>query len=322
MTEHQGSRVLAGFAILAGIIALTAIVFFLADIQRAFKKHYSIVGVFPTAEGLRVGSPVWVAGHEVGTVTSIAFRPVEADSIPTLAVRLSLPREHQALVRRDSHIRLTKPKPIGDPVIAITPGTRQAPMLQDGDTLIGVVPATVEAAFNGLVALRTSLDSLIIESKRLTPLASRRQQQLTRIMRGLTGVRSEFAAFSESFGKPGARNITDPEVRLALSSLSTTAKQLGPLFNDAAKRYQDPALRGAFTSLKARADALSVQFDSLSSVMQNGSLSRFAQDSAITKALNAAKVELDSVMAITKRNPLRYWLGDGSGRVLGEPLKR
>src|SRR5687768_9684953 len=146
MNEHHGSRVIAGFAILGGIIALATLLIFLGYIIDSFQKTYSIVAIFPTSEGLRVGSPVWIAGHEVGTVATIGFRPVIADSAPTVAVRINLPTEHQSLVRRDSDIRLTRPRPVGDPVINISPGSASSPPLQEGDTLFGFAPPTVEAA--------------------------------------------------------------------------------------------------------------------------------------------------------------------------------
>ena len=310
MNEHHGSRVIAGFAILAGIIALATLLFFLAFIIDAFREDYSIVAIFPTSEGLRVGSPVWIAGHEVGTVATIGFRPVIADSAPTVAVRINLPTEHQSQVRRDSHIRLTRPRPVGDPVINITPGSPGSPPLQEGDTLFGLGPPTVEAAIAAMARFRFATESLLVQSRRFTPIAARGKQQLALVVDELDDVRSELADVRRSFERPGARNVTDPQVRVAFANLAATAKQLGPLFGQAAQRYQDPALRQAFSSLQQRSSSLSAQFDSMSAVLMNGSLSRFAQDSAIMKALHAAQVELDSVMAITKRNPMRFWLGD------------
>lgn len=300
---------IAGFAILAGIIALVAFVFFLGDITRAFGKHYSIFLVFPSAEGLRVGSPVWIAGHEVGAVATIGFRPVGADSIPSVALRVTLPGEHQSQVRRDSRVKITRPRPMSEPVIDIAPGSAGSPMLQEGDTIFGVMPPTVEAAFNNLITLRIQVDSLLMTSRRLSPLASQRKRQVTRVLGGLGVIQAELAALRESF-RPDARNLADPQLRTAFERTALTIKQLPPLFAGAARDFQGPELKGAFAALQQRTSSLAAQFDSLNAVMVNGSLSRFAQDSAIMKALHAAQVELDSVMAVTKRNPLRFWLGD------------
>ena len=62
--------------------------------------------------------------------------------------------------------------------------------------------------------------------------------------------------------------------------------------------------------MATRADSLSNRLRTLSEQFANGSVMRFSSDSAIQKTLRETKVELDSLMAETKRNPLRFWLGN------------
>ena len=104
--------------------------------------------------------------------------------------------------------------------------------------------------------------------------------------------------------------MNDSALRQAIAQTRVTTQQLGTAFQSVSTRFNDPELRQAFTGLQQRASGLSDQMKQLQDQFANGSLPRFAQDSAIMKALHAAQLELDSLMAITRRNPLRFWFGD------------
>lgn len=319
--KGQGRRVLAGSAILFGILAVTGIVFFFDAIRTAWRDTYTVVAVFHNGAGLRKGTPIWLAGKKVGTVTRVAFGPFVHDTLPNIAVTLRVPTEHQALIRRDSEVRITTARAIGDPLIAISPGSLTQPMLQENDTLFAKPKTTMVDAFRAFALMRAAFDSLQRDKHVLLPLATARQQQLTRAMSGLAIAQVEFQTLTTNFAAGSAQILNDPRLREHFAHLATTTKQLAPAFQKAGARYTDPQLRAAFSRVQGRASALSAQLDSLTGVLTNGTLARFARDSAIMKALHQAQLELDSLMAETKRNPMRYILGPGgSGRV--DPLKR
>ena len=64
-------------------------------------------------------------------------------------------------------------------------------------------------------------------------------------------------------------------------------------------------LRTAVTGLQQRADTLRAQLDALS--FETGFFARSRSDSAMARAITSARIELDSLIAQTKRNPLRFW---------------
>lgn len=86
--KRHPRHVLFGGLIIAGLAALAALVFALADIRQAFNRTYTVVALFPKADGLREDSPVWIAGRVVGRVTEIVLLPVHYDTIQIFAPAL------------------------------------------------------------------------------------------------------------------------------------------------------------------------------------------------------------------------------------------
>jgi ABC-type transporter Mla subunit MlaD len=96
---------MAGLLLIGAVIALSAFVFFLADVRAAFERRYELIAVFASAPRLRVGSPVWIGGHEIGRVKAIGLLPVREDSAPRVAVTIEVPHQYQPLLRSDSRAR-------------------------------------------------------------------------------------------------------------------------------------------------------------------------------------------------------------------------
>src|SRR5215510_3207840 len=105
MRQNQRRRFISGLVLIGAAIALSAFVFFLADVRAAFEHRYHLVIVYASAPRLRIGSPVWVGGHEIGRVTKIALLPARTDSTPRVAVTAEIPRKYQPLIRDDSRAR-------------------------------------------------------------------------------------------------------------------------------------------------------------------------------------------------------------------------
>lgn len=322
MKENQGRRVLAGLVILFAVVSITGFVFFLDDVLNAIQPRYTLVTVFPAAPRLRAGAQVWIGGREVGRVKAIGFRPVSQDSGASVAVRVEIATEYQPLVRADSKVRFASERLIGEPAINISPGSPAQRMLEEGDTLFALAPASAAQAIASLFRLRQTMDSLLQATRAVAPLAARTQVQLTRLTTNLGRVQAEFAQLRAAFtGGSADLFLNDPALGEALHQVTTTVSQLGPAFQAAAGRYTDPAMRQSFTRLQQRTNKISQQLTHLQKQLAGGSLSRFARDSALMRALHQTQVEVDALVAETRRNPLRFFLGDSRPGV-GDPLKR
>jgi ABC-type transporter Mla subunit MlaD len=294
MRRHETRRVLMGSALIAGILAVSAFVFLLGNVRSFLQGRYELIVVFANAPRLRVGSPVWIGGHEVGRVTAIGLLPVRADSTPRVAVHVEIPRKHQSLLRGDSRARLTSARMIGESVVNISPGTEATSALEPGDTVHSLPTANLLSAFQIWRGFQSAIDSLVRVSRVLQPQIAQRKPQLVRLAASVQHTRAEFTRVTDMLGKSSITDmITGGELQAALGNLGKTAQD-----------------RSALGRMSTHADSLSAQLNSLREQLGRGTAQRFVRDSAIQKTLRKTQLELDSLMAETKRNPLRFWLGN------------
>ena len=312
---------LAGFALLLGVCALATVVFFLADLRNLFREHYTLYAVFPSAPRLRTGSAVWIGGRRVGQVAAISFRPIVDDTMPSVAVRLDIPREHHVLVRRGSTVRLTSARLIGEPVVDILPGPTGQPVLEPGDTIFARRKTGRQELSESLREFQSSLNGLSATTRKLGPALDARSAQFALLAKRVENVQREVGNLRErTAGGTLDRFVNDNELQSALAALGQTMQQIGPALQNTTARYTDPALPQAFGRLQENARRISTQLAVLRETLANSSLTRFSADSALTRAIHLAQIELDSLVAQTRNNPLRYWKGDDNR--IGEPLKR
>lgn len=124
-----------GSVILVALGILTVAILKLGDAAHLFAQRYTLVAILPSANGLRVGGGVQIAGQLSGTVQSIEFLPVDNDTTRNLRVTVQIDEAVQEQVRGDSRARLRTLGLLGDKIIDITPGTPRFDVLRSGDTL-------------------------------------------------------------------------------------------------------------------------------------------------------------------------------------------
>src|SRR5688572_2111236 len=168
--ERQRRRAWVGALPTAGLVACTVLVFFLDDFIASLTRRYEIIAVVPEAPGLILGSPVWIAGKEVGTVERLSLLPVGDDTTARVALTIELPRSMREYVRRDSRVRLTSERLVGSRVIDIVPGTSASPILEPGDTLRLIRHITAAALTQQAALVQHGLDSALVALRPLMPL--------------------------------------------------------------------------------------------------------------------------------------------------------
>jgi phospholipid/cholesterol/gamma-HCH transport system substrate-binding protein len=117
------------FALALTILALTIMA--VGGEARLFvqKSYYSVV--FPTTEGLRAGSPVKMAGVEVGTVAGIQLST--SPEQPGIDVTVGVDRAYAGRVREDSQAALRILQLLsGEKFVEIIPGSPESPALPEG----------------------------------------------------------------------------------------------------------------------------------------------------------------------------------------------
>jgi ABC-type transporter Mla subunit MlaD len=307
---RQTRRVILGSLLTAALIAGAFLVFFLDSILNSFRSEYTVIAVVDEAANMAAGSPVWIAGSEVGEVETVAFLASGADSLSRVALTLLLPRDVQAQVRADSRVRLTSKGFMSVRVVDIVPGTAAAPVLGVGDTLrqdVRLTPAelTAQAAL-----VKADFDSVMLTVNALRPVVNARLLQTQRAFGGLELAMAEGRRMqSDMDANEGLAVLQSPEFAATLQRARTTAGEIPRLLSAfTAQTGRAGEVGAALARLQRRADSLSVQLAAATAALENpnGSLARFQRDSALVRAIGKARADLDSLIAEAKRNPLRF----------------
>ncbi|OGJ85493.1 MAG: hypothetical protein A2268_03155 [Candidatus Raymondbacteria bacterium RifOxyA12_full_50_37] len=119
-----------GFLIFATLALLTLIFATLVK-NNLFVDQYQLHTVFQDKSDMNVGAKVKISGITVGQVSEISF-----NSENKIEVVMQIKISYQYLIRNNSVATIIQERfPISDRIIAISPGTKDYPMLEDGMTV-------------------------------------------------------------------------------------------------------------------------------------------------------------------------------------------
>lgn len=156
------SEIKVGLLILISFILLLVGIFAVSDLRSVLHKKKSIVLLFPYADGITKGSPVWYAGLEVGEVTDIRIAQGTNDRI---AVTVNVSPD--ARVRKDSRVDIRNLGMMGSKYVEISPGSPESPLLTPGETLEGKSPASLSEVIETGQQVATHLVELVQETQTL-----------------------------------------------------------------------------------------------------------------------------------------------------------
>lgn len=108
--------------------------------------------LFDNAAGLQADDPVQVAGVSVGRVEE-----VELTEDGQARVRLRLDRDIQ--LHDDAVAAVGSTGMLGDRVLDLRPGSRDAPLIADGDTIAGGEPVSIDQMVSVVSRIATNLDA-------------------------------------------------------------------------------------------------------------------------------------------------------------------
>jgi len=128
-----------GFFLLAGVLALAAVLVFMGANQRWFARNYSFYSRFNSADGITVGMPVKLKGFEIGKVTE-----VELTYSNRVRVNVDIYSDYYSKIRPDSVLDLAvSPLGIGGGTMNLLPGINSLPSMEENsflpssDTILG-----------------------------------------------------------------------------------------------------------------------------------------------------------------------------------------
>jgi phospholipid/cholesterol/gamma-HCH transport system substrate-binding protein len=157
-----------GIVVIASIVILIFLILNASGDISPFSREIHLKAQFPSADGLRAGSEVRLAGVRVGKVEDVILLPPNQDpNAPKIEAILSINSSIDGKpaierIRTDSIAELASPGMLGsEKIISIVPGTSLGQPIKDWETL-------KSSAETGFATLTSSTNDLVNQLNRLT----------------------------------------------------------------------------------------------------------------------------------------------------------
>ncbi len=329
------SELKLGVLTIVALVVAAVTIFSVMGSRGFFWQRYSLKTRFPNVAGLKPGSPVRVAGVEVGSVDDVELDGGEVDVV------FEVNKSVRSRITSDSRAVLGSVSLLGLSSVDITAATTGAPIAEwgyvpSGKTAPALSDVTTEAsegidqltglikdmrAGKGTVGKLMTQDALYNELQQFVSAAG----DVTRTIRSGRGSVGKF--------------INDPKIANALegslTNLETLTRRinagegsLGKLLNDdtfarsltgatdnlrtltdhlnsgegtAGKLITDPALYNQLKSLADRLDLLTKRLND-----GEGTIGRLLKDRQLYENMNGAVNDMRSLIAEIKKDPKRY----------------
>jgi phospholipid/cholesterol/gamma-HCH transport system substrate-binding protein len=306
-----------GGTILVALLLVAFAVYKLGQAAKLFTKRYEMIAYLSSANGLREGGSVTLAGQLVGTVKKIQFLPVDFDTSRNLKVTVKIDRTVQEQIRRDSRARLRTMGLLGDKVLDISPGTPQFAVLQPGDTIPVAPSLDYEAVLAKAAGAVDDVVGLSHDLRTITNGLARGEGTVGQLLTNramydqLTGAMARanqlFAGLQNPNGTFG-RMLNDPTLynRLtgAVTSLDSTLVTINSSQGSMGKLLRDTVLYTNLVGIAQGADSLMRMLGN-----QDGFVGKLLTDQSLYDQLTKLTSDLGEVLSDVRRDPRRYTKG-------------
>lgn len=164
MSASESKRaVIVGIFIFLGLVILIAGVLILGGQQNRFAKNITLYAVFNDVAGLQTGNNVWVSGVKVGMVDDIHFSEGS-----TVEVEMKIESRVSRYIRKDSKVRISSEGFIGNKLLVISGGSREAPAVENGDRLETVAAVDTDDMMETLQKNNKNLVQITEDLKKVT----------------------------------------------------------------------------------------------------------------------------------------------------------
>lgn len=306
-------RGLRGYLLLAGLVAAAALIFNIDAIADLTRDHMDLVAMVHEAPRVRVGTPVWVEGVDVGRVSSVGLAPRspgDPDGGSRVAIGLRLEGRAGALVRGDSDVYTAARRFVGQPVVHVTAGSPDAPEVSDGDTIRGRERPSPEDMLARTTEFPAALDSLFGSIDRIRSFGAARRGEIGALVEQTVAVTQVARALSTDLERGSlGRLLDDPVFSARIESLRRRVGQLETAADETVARYTGPdaVLADRLAELSTRADSVGSELAALQEQLDTGAglLARMNRDSALQVAVGGVQAQIDTLVAEAQSIALR-----------------
>ncbi|MCP4704648.1 MAG: MCE family protein [candidate division Zixibacteria bacterium] len=268
-----------------------------------FDKKVKFVAYFDNVNGLVKGAPVWIAGVEVGNVSSIKF--VNLDSAGQIELKLRVKESVTNMITIDARIRLGTIGMLGDKYLEIIPGTL-------GKQLIAEDGAIKTDAKGDLAAIMSEGEELISSSRKtmgnlcdITKQIQNGEGTLGQLISNdelhveLAGLISSMTILMDGLQKNQER-ITGAMENMSSDLADVTAKANSNT-GTIGKLLSDPKLYDNLNSSTGRIDSI------LSKINQGqGTAGAIVNDDDLYQEVKNLVVRIENLVTDIEQNPSKY----------------
>ena len=256
-----------------------------------FSSGNDYVVKFNDVTGLSASSPIYVNGVKVGTVQSLDYDPVRPDVILAaveMDEELRLPQGTTAEIASDL---------LGNVRLELILGPVGAPLLAEGDTLLGAMQSGLMGKAAGMVPqieqMLPKLDSILASVNALLadPSLSHSLHNIEAITASLTATTAQLHQLSAGLNRsvPGLMTKADG----VLDNTQTLTRNLSEL-----------DIAATLAGVNATLDNVQQMTAKLNS--NDGTLGLLMRDQELYRNLNSTMAHADSLMIDLKSHPKRY----------------
>jgi len=270
-TNTQKFKVRLGLFVIGGLAIFIIAIFIIGKQKNLFNPVFKLTSTFSNVSGLQVGNNVRFSGINVGTVDNIVI--INDTSV---RVDLVIKKEVWQFIKSDCKVTLGAEGIIGDKIIIITPGSTDAPLAKEGQTLTSVDPIETSAIIARLDETAKNAEDISKQISGITYDINRGNGTLSRLIQDsiLAENLNQTIANLNKFSK----GLTGSDV--VMSSLKVTA--------------------GNAENISKQ---LSIIMDKIN--RGDGTLGRLIQDSTIAENLNQTVINLKkSTQGLSKTNAI------------------
>jgi phospholipid/cholesterol/gamma-HCH transport system substrate-binding protein len=269
-----------------------------------FQTKAKFVCYFGNIEGLLTGSPVWLAGVEVGNVRSIEF--VNLDSLRQIKVVCNVRKAVWDMITEGSKVQLGTIGLIGDKYVEIIPGPVGGKPIKEWEVVPTHHPGSVtslfeasEKAVNKAGNLVANLDTVLYRMKegkgtlgqlstndelyvKLTALSA----NLGLLVKDLQGNQERLVGSIERMSK----------------SIADLTEQVNENRGTLGKIITDPELYDNLAASTAKLDSIMLKINN-----SEGSMGMLVNDTALYVELTDLMVRVNNLVTDIQKNPKKYF---------------
>jgi phospholipid/cholesterol/gamma-HCH transport system substrate-binding protein len=260
-TRTKTRTVVVGIFIFVGLVIFCLAVLVLGGQKKSVMSSVQVRTIFQDVGGLAKGNNVWYSGVKVGSIKKLTF--LEPHKIEVL---INIDRNYVAFIHKDVRAKVSSDGLIGNKIIALSGGTTQTPVIEDGDEVLAEASISSDELMNTLQVNNKNLVAITGNLKEITNTIAAGKGNIGKLLRDTTVYdRLEHTLASLQQTSANAQRLTNN-----LSAYSARLQTKGVLANElVSDTMVFSRLRSTVSSMEQAAHSANETVKNLQSVSTN-----------------------------------------------------